>query len=470
MNNIRKAYLIKEKEKSFIIYNCSGLIELLNFLPKESHLKFIYNNKNEIKKLLYDEDIILILDNKVISNNNYMSDYFYLYEIIIDDKEIINYLYDFELIKKLIERMKAENHNLKKFILYIFAYSILYNYKDSNNDSSSDENKDIYNKIHNEIDEFIKSQQQILKEFDLNLDLLNYKDFNIDNIYAEIIISLIKNKKFDDFKYTKNIMKQLDIQNIELTKEMFNALQKEFNDYSNKEYIAYYKITNEENLLNEKCINFYYILFKYVFKMPFYIYKIQFFLDVQESIKNIIRNNGKILSSIELKKNEEKRNYILIFNFFKLNAFLDSGHGFVVSNKRKSNDKMLNEEEKIVNKILNNKIKINLVPATKVEDIEIIIELNQNDKYFYSQPFFNSCKNYFLNDKECDGHIIFEFLTDFLDRLKIEYTNNSKLIIEMNINKIGNDFEFSYYFNNHFYKYVNNISEETFGDFIDEIN
>lgn len=265
-------------------------------------------------------------------------------------------------------------------------------------------------------------------------------------------------------------MKQLDIQNIELTKEMFNALQKEFNDYSNKEYIAYYKITNEENLLNEKCINFYYILFKYVFKMPFYIYKIQFFLDVQESIKNIIRNNGKILSSIELKKNEEKRNYILIFNFFKLNAFLDSGHGFVVSNKRKSNDKMLNEEEKIVNMILNNKIKINLVPATKVEDIEIIIELNQNDKYFYSQPFFNSCKNYFLNDKECDGHIIFEFLTDFLDRLKIEYTNNSKLIIEMNINKIGNDFEFSYNFNNHFYKYVNNISEETFGDFIDEIN
>ena len=145
--------------------------------------------------------------------------------------------------------MKAENHNLKKFILYIFADSILYNYKDSNNDSSSDENKDIYNKIHNEIDEFIKSQQQILKEFDLNLDLLNYKDFNIDNIYAEIIISLIKNKKFDDFKYTKNIMKQLDIQNIELTKEMFNALQKEFNDYSNKEYIAYYKITNEENLI-----------------------------------------------------------------------------------------------------------------------------------------------------------------------------------------------------------------------------
>ena len=40
----------------------------------------------------------------------------------------------------------------------------------------------------------------------------------------------------------------------------------------------------------------------------------------------------------------------------------------------------------------------------------------------------------------------------------------------MNINKIGNDFEFSYNFNNHFYKYVNNISEETFGDFIDEIN
>ena len=274
-------------------------------------------------------------------------------------------------------------------------------------------------------------------------------------------------------------MKQLDIENIELTENMFNILQNEFKDYSNKEYIECFKIVSEENLFNGKCINFYYILFKYVFKKPFYIYKIIFFLDAQESIKNIIKNDGKALSKKELNENDEKRYYIL-------NIFLGSDYDFILLNKRESNlkqwkyrnkkqeihlkaqrDKKVkneNEEDKILNKILNNKIKL------QVQDKEITIELNNYDKYFYSQSFFNTCKNYFSNNKKCDGYIIFEFLTDFLDRLKKECKNNSKLIIEMNIYKIGNDFEFIYNFNSHFYKDVNNISEETFGYFIDEIN
>ena len=45
-------------------------------------------------------------------------------------------------------------------------------------------------------------------------------------------------------------MKQLDIENIELTEEMFNILQNEFKDYSNKEYIECFKIISEENLFN----------------------------------------------------------------------------------------------------------------------------------------------------------------------------------------------------------------------------
>ena len=155
--------------------------------------------------------------------------------------------------------MKAEAHNLKKFILYIFAYTILNNYREGDDYSSSDEDK--CNTICKEIDEFMINQQPILDEFNLNLDLLNYKSFKIDNIYAEVIISLIKNKKLENYEYSKNIMEQLDIENIELTKEMFISLKKEFDENLGEEYIKCYNITNN---FNENHINFYYTLLSIV--------------------------------------------------------------------------------------------------------------------------------------------------------------------------------------------------------------
>ena len=101
------------------------------------------------------------------------------------------------------------------------------------------------------IDEFMINQQPFLDELNLNLDLLNYKSFKIDNIYAEVIISLIKNKKLENYEYSKNIMEQLDIENIDLTKELFTSLKKEFDENLDKEYIKCYNITNSfnENLL-----------------------------------------------------------------------------------------------------------------------------------------------------------------------------------------------------------------------------
>ena len=240
-------YQIPSEIEDPLINSLSELKDLLNYIPKDSHLKFLYSNKINIKKILYDEDEILELNKDVINNDNYIHNYFYLYEIIRDDNTI-NYTYDFDLFNILNERMKAEEHNLKKFILYIFAYAILYNYENS----SSDEVK--HDTIYEEIEEFMKNQQQILEEFNLDLTLLNYKSYIINNIYAEVIISLIKNKKLENYEYSKNIMEQLDIENIDLTKELFISLKKEFDDNLDKEYIKCYNITNSFNLYFTKII------------------------------------------------------------------------------------------------------------------------------------------------------------------------------------------------------------------------
>ena len=62
----------------------------------------------------------------------------------------------------------------------------------------------------------------ILKE--LNLTIKEIKSKTVDKIYLEIIISLIKNK-FEDDEYIENILKQLDIESINITQIMFNKIK-----------------------------------------------------------------------------------------------------------------------------------------------------------------------------------------------------------------------------------------------------
>ena len=503
LENLLLKYQIPSEIEDPLINSLSELKDLLNYIPKESHLKFLYSNKINIKKILYDEDEILELNKDVINNDNYIHNYFYLYEIIGDDNTI-NYTYDFDLINILNERMKAEEHNLKKFILYIFAYAILYNYENSNKESSSDEVDTIYK----EIEKFMKNQQQILKEFNLNLTLLNYKSYIINNIYAEVIISLIKNKKLENYEYSKNIMEQLDIENIDLTKELFTSLKKEFDENLDKEYIKCYNITNS---FNKNHINFYYILFKYVFKISYYIYQIKFFLNAQKSLKDIIKNKDNILSDI--KSNERKE--------FVLKIFLDSDYDFIknkyetkkdnysnprkeisishsttltsilteITNTNTSTRKKKKEKRKRKRKtpIIENserneeekekKEKLNLINETikiiykpNKEEQKEIVKLVKNKKYYYSFNYFNDHKKDFSENTNSDEYKIYEYLSEFFDILKNEYKNNSELIMEMLINKNCKDLEFNYNYNSHFYKDINNISEEAIQYFIDEIN
>ena len=470
----------------------------------------MFNNRNIIKKILFEEDEIIKLENEVISDDNYMRDYFYLYKLITDDLYIINYSYKYDLVKKLKENIEKEKSKLKKYILNIFAYSIV------NTDFCLDGDKNKLNKISKEIEEFLKNQQSILKEFNINLDLSNYQSFKIDNIYSAIIISLIKNKKLEDFEYSENIMKQLGLDNIELTEEMFNILYKEFKDYSNKEYIECYKITSEEHLLNNKYINFYYILFKYIFKTRNYIIRIKYFYDARKSINNIIQANGKILDNLNERLEEILKKYLnLKIESYNQNEKEEKKEKERIKEKKKKKEKVgkkkkkkkkeklgkkekeeeeeeeeeeeaeekeeeeeeeekekkeeKEEEKKISDDLLNNKIKIFFKTSNNVEDIEILIECSNNNKYFYSESILCSCKEYFLKSMELE-YIIFDYLTEFLDRLKNEYINNSELIIDIDIKQIDNEFEFIYSFDSHSYKDLNYINEKQFYRFIEEFN
>ena len=520
-----------EIEEPFIIKDYSELIFSLNSIDKEKKLKYLYTHRKNIEKILYVEDQNLKIDNDTIDKNDNISNYFFLYEIINSDKDIINYKYDFELVKELYNKITNEKKDLRKFILNILLYTILYNFEQSNDsDSSSEEDKNKYEQIYNYIDEFMKKQQHLLQEYNLKLDLLNYKSLKIDKIYAEIIISLIRNKKLENYECVKNL-EQLDIKNIALTHEMFIELKKEFDENSNKKYIADYKFKNNEDLFKERIINFYHILFIYIFKIQFYIFNIKFLYEERNSLIKIIKDNNekivqksnniqnsslkeklkdvlKFLDSYEIfKKNiEEKKEHTNInpstecsqstqtsneqsSQSTTTNSNLENLSGFYEKSKKRpkrGNNKRQNRngtnknnaseekeqkkarQEEVFDIVLNNIMNIILIPENDEEDTKTVIEF-KNINCNLSEYEFNKCKKFF--SKESEGFKVFQYLEHFLEELKNEYKNNLTLLIKLKINKKEhNEYKKIYSFNN-LKKYKDfNFESKSFPYFIDEIN
>ena len=520
-----------EIEEPFIIKDYSELIFSLNSIDKEKKLKYLYTHRKNIEKILYVEDQNLKIDNDTIDKNDNISNYFFLYEIINSDKDIINYKYDFELVKELYNKITNEKKDLRKFILNILLYTILYNFEQSNDsDSSSEEDKNKYEQIYNYIDEFMKKQQHLLQEYNLKLDLLNYKSLKIDKIYAEIIISLIRNKKLENYECVKDL-EQLDIKNIDLTHEMFIELKKEFDENSNKKYIADYKFKNNEDLFKERFINFYHILFIYIFKIQFYIFNIKFLYEERNSLIKIIKDNNekifqkidniqnsslkekledvlKFLDSYEIfeKNIEEKKEHTNInpstecsqsaqtsneqsSQSTTTNSNLENLSGFYEKSKKRpkrGNNKRQNRngtnknnsseekeqkkarQEEVFDIVLNNIMNIILIPENDEEDTKIVIEF-KNINCNLSEYEFNKCKKFF--SKESEGFKVFQYLEHFLEELKNEYKNNLTLLIKLKINKKEhNEYETIYSFDNlKTYKDFN-FESQSFPYFIDEIN
>jgi hypothetical protein len=130
---------------------------------------------------------------------------------------------------------------------------------------------------------------------------------NIDYIYMEIIISLLKSNNFDKYKFCENIINELELESINITETIFKGLSKEL-DNKNNIYWNKYKIEELDDLRREKIINFYYILLKYILKNPFYIYNINF-LDInRRNLLNLLKQN---LFKIKKLSEEKKIEYII---------------------------------------------------------------------------------------------------------------------------------------------------------------
>ena len=277
---------------------------------KEDSFKFLYFNFKIIQKILYDSENIITLDFKC--DKFILSRYFYLSLLITYNSNIINFEYSINFIQAINEQ-KIEENNIKEILKSKILFDLIHNYKQTENYN--------YEKDHEKLNEIENSCLDKIKNYKLdifNLELNNSNslkmDYNnkflsikIDKIYINIIKSLIKLKKFYN---SFDIIKQLDFESIIITKEMFEEFSIILND--NKDYINDYRIIKIEDLLDEKKINFYYILLKYILKNPFYIYRIPFLLKSRAIILKSIKSNLEQLISLNISNNiKDQFEYLL---------------------------------------------------------------------------------------------------------------------------------------------------------------
>ena len=295
-----------------LISNYEEIKNILNLKDKNIY-KYLYFNMKKVHDILYDEEEVIPVDFKIEKT---MIFYFYLNLLIKDNKTIVNYSYSIDFIKEIKDFQKNNNDNIyKKIIISKICIDLINNYKqndkleEENEDKSKDNDdkekeEEILNKFQKENEVIINENIKYFKKIGLNIDIKESISKKIDEIYIEIIISLIKSKKFENYEYVKEILNELKFENISITKLMSDKLKPILNP--NENYIIKdYTINTYNDLYEEKNINFYYILLKFLLKNPLYIYQTPLLL----KIKYILRNSREI---VNLDQNlQEKLNYII---------------------------------------------------------------------------------------------------------------------------------------------------------------
>ena len=259
------------------------------------------------------------------------------------------------------------------------------------------------------------------------VDINNNKYIKIDTIYINIIKSLIEGKNFDN---SFDVLKQLDFESIIITKEMFQKLKQILNDKEN--YIKDFIIINIFDLIDEKKINFNYILLKYILKNSYYIYQIPFLLRTRAIIISIINSNLRKLlyldMSIEIKEKMEyllevitdSKYYFLKYINYQLKEILNYYKQFLYESKK----------EDIIS-IENHINKKGIIDYKKyLPDFNIVKKINKIIPiilYLFSQNINNKEKpetvlNEFLNNLEKYEEIVVE-------RYSIKMNNEEKQII-----------------------------------------
>ena len=462
MNGINKNELFSQKEEDnfpmklnicFMISNLSNnhnlkllsnYNEILKILDsnKKGKIYFFYFNRNHIHNILFEEEEVIKI--KINENNRNLSYYFYLSLLINDNKDIINYSYSIDFINDIIDNYQnnlEDNLKFKKLIISKILLQIIDNYKNTNNYNEKDENylKDIEKKN----EEIINNNINYLKEINESINEKYIKQENIDIIYIDIIISLLKQNKFKDYEYISNIFNQLELEKIIITEKMIDKLSSVL-DIKNS-YINEYIIKNIDDLYNnDDIINFYFILFKYLIKDNIYIFQFPLLIKMRKKICKNVKDFSFLPNLKYIMKN--KINYIL-------ERIIDSKYYFNRINMNENDSNHINSSSIITKSETNSKDNSTFNNNSITEHSNEAEQKNENDNkcptpeqnkiYIKTKNEENSIpvktnQNMNLNDssqKQSSSIIKVSNIKAIYNNYYTDNESNSKVIKQKNENK-----------------------------------
>jgi len=289
-------HLVSIDEKIGLMKKYSD-IEIIQNIKTSKTFNFIYLYRKNIHKILYDEENFIKMKGNKSEENLYKL--FYLILLIKDNSDVVNYIYDLKYIENVNNFRKKNKNVITSFILSMIIIQLISNFKETDNyDKSNEEQLKIIEKENIKI----RNCFNFSGELNMNINEKLIEDNNIEEIYLNIIISLLEKEKLEDFKYASNIFEQLGLKTINITENIYNELKKIFG--SDENYIKKYMIRNFEDICDEKKINFYYIIFNYIFKDILYLYNIPFLHNLKRTLFKIVKSGADRIFYLGIKDSE----------------------------------------------------------------------------------------------------------------------------------------------------------------------
>ena len=238
-NNKQSKYSISYNstiEKPTEIYMYDPIYKLLfnysdieNILEKKDNqiTKYLYFNRSTVSKILYKSNNNIHF--KYDEENITLSFYFYLILLIKDNHDILNYTFELKYIERMNEIQNNNVYIYNKIIMAKMLMELAKEYKEINDYYCGDENEKKLNNIIKNHESFIINNIEIFQYIDLIFNNKKFLELNIDDIYIEIINKVLigfKNQKYNDIT---PLMEQLDMENINLNKRMFDEISKTLN-------------------------------------------------------------------------------------------------------------------------------------------------------------------------------------------------------------------------------------------------
>ena len=340
----------------------------------EFKIEYLYFNMKKIHEILYEKEENIIITEQLTKN---FVDYYYLYNLIMDQREIINYKFENKIIKNAFND-SAKYSDIKKIIYYKIILTLI---EYMNNDEYQDE------QIINECEDFKKKcinelelKKNELKKYTKNIkvdEIGSDNDITVDEIYGDILKSLIIKRELNESTETIELLKELDVKNIGLNKRIFDCIKDIFDMKNLDHYLNNYNIETMEDLFKKENIIFYSVLFQYILKTSDYVYQIEFLNEVRKNIIRIINNDlvsfDKFLKANKKSLTHSKLKDVLNFFIIKYDYYRDKASEASKKHEEEKKPKQLNEN---IDNINNQKI-----PREINESIDSSNSISKSDRY-----------------------------------------------------------------------------------------